>query len=76
MSGFVQQVCPAQADKEHLQQRITDKQARHDACHRQQVVFQSQGLCLSRECSQQDVRKHGHDVTEVAGDFTQPVQSH
>ena len=76
MPGLVQQVSTAQPDKEHLQQRITDKQARHDARHRQQVVLQAQRLRFSREGTQQDVRKHGHDIAEVAGDVAQIVQPH
>ena len=55
VSYLVQQVCPAQTDKQHFQQRVLDEHARHDTRYRQQIVFQTQRLRLAGEYTQQNV---------------------
>lgn len=73
VSRLVQQVHAAQPDKEHLQQRVTHEQTGHDTRYRQQVVPESQRLCLAGKSPQQDVGQHGHDISEVACDIAQSL---
>ena len=73
VSRLVQQVCAAQTDKEHLQQRVTHEQTGHNTRYRQQVVPKAQRLCLAGKSPQQDVGQHGHDISEVARDIAQSL---
>ena len=73
VSRLVQQVCAAQTDKKHLQQRVTHEQTGHNTRYRQQVVPKAQRLCLAGKSPQQDVGQHGHDISEVARDIAQSL---
>ena len=75
MTSLIQEIETSHAYKHHLQDGIPDKHSSHNTGKRHQIVFQSQGLCLSCECSQDHVWKHSKDITEVVAYIRHSVQA-
>ena len=71
MTSLVDEVRSAQTDEGHLQQRILDEHARHDAGDGHEIVLDPQGLRLTCKHPQEDVRQHGEDVPCIAADVTE-----
>ena len=73
--GLVEKVRTAEADEGHLQERVPDEQSRHDAGDRDEVVPEPEALRLAGEHANEHIREHGEDITRIAADITEAVQS-